>query len=312
MVMLFHAGAASPIFAPGGYLAVDLFFVLSGFVLANAYEPRLRAGLGAVAFLRLRIARIYPMFALGMLVGLARLPAAPEQLLLIPRIDGDGLASRIVLYPSNVAMWSLFVELVVNGVFAAGLWRLSSRWLALIVAACGALVLAGIVRQGSGDFGAFWCTLPLGLARCGFGFGMGVLLCRRHRRTPVSAPGGLPAWNTPPAVLLALVALVLLAAPQRRDGWDAVVMLAVMPALVWLGVGSRPATPRLAWLGDLSYPLYCIHLPVIELLRGHALAQMVAALLLVPVALSLDRRVDRPLRRGWTGRPLQTRMGIST
>ncbi|WP_176055678.1 acyltransferase family protein, partial [Paraburkholderia caribensis] len=66
--LLFH----SPSF-PQSYLAVDLFFAISGFVVANAYEARLRSGaLGFLAFAKLRLIRLYPLFLLGIVLRLSR------------------------------------------------------------------------------------------------------------------------------------------------------------------------------------------------------------------------------------------------
>src|ERR1700761_6004380 len=65
-VMLHHF---RPLTAPWlfahGYLAVDLFFLLSGFVIAHAYDARFRKGLGVPAFLVIRLIRLWPMIAFG-------------------------------------------------------------------------------------------------------------------------------------------------------------------------------------------------------------------------------------------------------
>ena len=53
----------------GAYLAVDFFFVLSGFVLARAYETKLRTSLSWRRFLEMRVIRLYPLFALGIIFG---------------------------------------------------------------------------------------------------------------------------------------------------------------------------------------------------------------------------------------------------
>lgn len=58
-VVIFHMQLAfNPIRAPGGYLAVDLFFIMSGVVLSHAYEGRFRAGMGTVEFMRVRLIRL--------------------------------------------------------------------------------------------------------------------------------------------------------------------------------------------------------------------------------------------------------------
>src|SRR5215210_2241655 len=70
IVVLFHAAALiGTQLAPGGYLAVDLFFILSGFVIAHAYDHRFAEGLGPLAFIRYRIIRFYPLYLLGLAIG---------------------------------------------------------------------------------------------------------------------------------------------------------------------------------------------------------------------------------------------------
>jgi peptidoglycan/LPS O-acetylase OafA/YrhL len=61
---------------PHSYLAVDFFFVLSGFVLAYAYEDRLSEGMKPIQFLRLRVIRLYPLYLIGTLIVRPRLSAS--------------------------------------------------------------------------------------------------------------------------------------------------------------------------------------------------------------------------------------------
>ena len=56
---------------PGCDLAVDLFFALSGFVLAHAYFERLRKGMGVGTFFKRRVIRLYPLYALGTIISLS-------------------------------------------------------------------------------------------------------------------------------------------------------------------------------------------------------------------------------------------------
>ena len=60
---------------PGRYLAVDFFFVLSGYVLAHAYGRALASGLAPMTFMRMRLVRLYPLYLLGLLIALAALLA---------------------------------------------------------------------------------------------------------------------------------------------------------------------------------------------------------------------------------------------
>ena len=70
-VVVFHMSKLfTPIATPGGYLAVDLFFMMSGVVLSHAYEPRFRAGMGTLDFMRARLIRLYPLYLAGALFGI--------------------------------------------------------------------------------------------------------------------------------------------------------------------------------------------------------------------------------------------------
>ncbi|WP_286772069.1 acyltransferase [Sphingomonas sp. 66-10] len=69
VVVLHFPHAFAPIAAPGAYLAVDLFFAMSGFVLANAYDARLAGGMKAGAFLRARLIRLFPFYLFALLLS---------------------------------------------------------------------------------------------------------------------------------------------------------------------------------------------------------------------------------------------------
>ncbi|MGZ8408081.1 MAG: acyltransferase family protein, partial [Caulobacteraceae bacterium] len=133
-VMLFHTGTWPVIgrMFPSAYLAVDLFFALSGFVVAHAYGARMANGMGVRAFLRARFVRLWPLFALGMAVGLsayvirslrfdefdlwALTKSFALQASFLPDLSTRTTDGR--MFPMNGPAWSLFFELAVNVVFA--------------------------------------------------------------------------------------------------------------------------------------------------------------------------------------------------
>jgi len=276
-VMLGHC---EMLFRPGvvfchGYLAVDMFFMLSGFVISVSYDVRFEKGLGAWRFLVARLRRLAPVYWGGlMLCVLAALVSrtlsftaigwsAAMGVLLIP-VFGAGTFA----YPVNSVAWTLLWELIVNIAYAGGLRRFPSRWLAAIsvVLLGGALAFAGAnVRRWS--FGMTGLDLWLGGLRALPEFLIGVLLQRAWRagyfqRLPVVTPLlPLTAW------------LVVAVVPQDVSIlFDLAVAVLVCPLLIAVMVRGDDQAP--AWfvpLGAISYPLYASHLAWIDLARHTAL-----------------------------------------
>ncbi|TXN04312.1 acyltransferase family protein [Methylobacterium sp. WL103] len=162
------------------HLAVDLFFVLSGFVLAHAYAARVRDGLPARAFLRIRVIRLYPLYALGLAltVAVALLSFAVGQgpgfspsamalstlcsALMLPTPPAVSTLPAAI-FPLNFPSWSIFFELIANMAFFYGLSALSARRLAAFVALAFAGLCAVALQAGDLDVG-----LPDGLDDAGY------------------------------------------------------------------------------------------------------------------------------------------------
>jgi peptidoglycan/LPS O-acetylase OafA/YrhL len=173
-VMLLHFGFGPQWFA----YAVDLFFVISGYVIARRYELELIAGMTLREFMRARLAKLYPMYALGTALCLALyvasgmstgtnnatnvIGASAAAALLIPYL---GSASPF-LFPLNPPAWSLFFEVVVNGLYARHVARLGRDAL-LIIAALSAVAAL-----------ATHSTMINGMGRATSGFAVGVLIFR--------------------------------------------------------------------------------------------------------------------------------------
>lgn len=133
-VAVFHA---YPLFgmqvAPSGYLAVDLFFVLSGCVIACAYDAKLGAGMRPLDFMKIRLIRFMPFYLVGLTFGLilelalivtgSPYAIKPPNLVLavifaLFFLPLPASIARRDIFPLNVPAWSLFYELVVNTLFA--------------------------------------------------------------------------------------------------------------------------------------------------------------------------------------------------
>jgi peptidoglycan/LPS O-acetylase OafA/YrhL len=156
-VMFYHFNAwlsPKPLL-PSSYLAVDLFFLLSGFVIAHAYNGRLGGGMTLLTFVRIRLIRLFPVYLIGTGLGLAyfllrmRLePGKPiglvylgrETLLSVLMLPQIGKATLPGLYPFDPAAWSLFLEVLANIAYAAVFRLITTRRLMIFVAASGVLL----------------------------------------------------------------------------------------------------------------------------------------------------------------------------
>ncbi len=311
-VLLFHARTLfhAPWLMPSGYLAVDLFFVMSGYVIAQAYDDRLRT-MGVLKFLRARVVRFYPLFALGLAFGLVRVVgealrghAAPglwsalgAGLLFIPAPVTP--FSRGELSPIDVPAWSLLFELWINVLYALLLPRLSVRALCVVTAVAGACLAVTAIAFGSPlNGGADWGSVGVGCARVAFSFPLGALLYRCRDRLPDLSRGA-------PFIPVALVALFSL---PSAPATDLVFALLGSPLLVIAALRGGAPAALAAYGAATSYALYAVHHPLLDLVRGVSrtlgvesaplAAAVIAALLLIcPM---LDRFYDRPLRR-WLG-----------
>jgi peptidoglycan/LPS O-acetylase OafA/YrhL len=250
--------------------AVDFFFVLSGFVIAQAYEGRLARALSWAGYMRVRLERLYPaifgaLVLATVLTALAGEPVAPElmtQFLILPVLVGPMLNGG-ELFPLNGPQWSLLWEILINAVHAALSRWLTTPRLLVIVALAGVAVIATSLDNDGLDLGwgrqNAWGALP----RVVWGFGVGVALFRAHT-------AGLRAPRVPYLlIVIALAACMARVLPEQAHFAlpDALVVVLVMPVLTALAIVSP--VPRVllgpaAWLGALSYPLYAVHTPILR------------------------------------------------
>lgn len=312
------------------YLAVDLFFVLSGFVLEHAYRARIDGGLAPLAFMRMRLVRLYPLYGLALACSVAGL-------WLTGRL-GEGAGWRVataaaflptpasnptrLLFPLNYPAWSLFFELLINLVFVATGRRLSGSVLCLAVGGSGAMLWWGVLGGHAGfagdlNAGATWGGFLAGFLRVAFGYFLGVLAYRvwkAGRRMP----------TMPPVLLIACLAAVLACGPPEpwRAMLDLVAVTLVFPALVILSAQGAADERRggrlMRWLGATSYAVYVLQAPVFfgaaTLFGGaststRATTGVATLLALVPVSHLATTLFDAPARRflrriaiGTTGR----------
>ena len=310
MVVLFHIfetyskGPAEQIINHG-YLAVDFFFVLSGFVVGYAYDDRWDK-MTTWGFFKRRLTRLHPMVIAGTLVGAAlfffsgtAFPKTQEVelgkfllclvmgLLIIPcgnRLDIRGWAE---LNSFNGPVWTLTLEYIGNILYAFILRRLPKIALAILCVCCTFFTLD--VTLGWNVFGLFekpqytviggWSLTPdqiyIAFTRLLYPFLCGLLISRilPARRT-ASNPSGSPIHLKGGFWWCGLAIVVLLAMPNIGgkmgvpDGlFQAACILVLFPLIVLAGAGSKTTDKRSTavckWLGEISYPIYITHYPLI-------------------------------------------------
>jgi peptidoglycan/LPS O-acetylase OafA/YrhL len=300
-VVGFHAHttfAAFPGWWAKGYLAVDFFMMLSGYVMARTYEARMAEGLGAGAFFKLRYRRLWLTMAIGSLLGIPYLWVMAGEPL---RFAGSLLLNLALLpaplnnelFPLNGPAWSIFYELLANLIHAALLWRLSNRALLVLAGFLLALLAAFARIKGDVDFGALAPHFGPAVVRSLAAYCCGVLLWRHWRDAPpLKVPPALPFIALP----------VLMLAPFAALGWvyDLAFIALACPLLIAGGLRLQGAARLAAWSGALSFPLYAVHVPVLRTAALAGIDPIAAAVLalLAGIALAwwLSRRQQRAKR----------------
>ncbi len=262
-----------------GFLAVDFFFCLSGFVIAYAYDNRL-GQMRLSGFFKARLIRLHPLIVLGAVLGLIAFlfdpfGGHPEvysagrvallwlcTVLLIPFPVMPDRAFN--LFGLNAPAWSLFWEYIANIVYALLLYRLGRRWLALLLLPAAAGICVVTYRSGSIVGGWGGSTFWDGGVRVAYSFIAGMLVYRYklivHTKLNFTAL----------AVMLCMAFLM----PFSTWNWltEPLVVIIYFPLLVALGAGASvgPRAKKLCNLsGNLSYPLYMTHYAVIWMFANY-------------------------------------------
>ncbi len=283
LVVTFHAPSQLKYFLnfPNSFLAVDFFFCLSGFVIAFSYEERLKKSLTLRDFVVVRLIRLYPLYALSIIISFVRALNGSHliqqlhswsalatlvgmSILLIPNVLIPAAGTQ--LFPLNSPAWSLFLELVANVAYGClFLWRIARVGVSLLcLTSLGVLTLIAF-RYSTLDFGTARQGMSLGFARVGFSFSAGILLFRIFNSRSSRLGGTLSLLGSVVAAGLLLAALMVSGRWSSAGLFQLLVVAVVFPALVYLGANCNvPAkiTGLCAFLGDMSYPLYILHLPL--------------------------------------------------
>lgn len=253
-----------------GFLAVDFFFCLSGFVIAYAYDDRI-GEMGIKEFFKSRLIRLHPLVIFGSVLGLMAFlfdpfGGSPElystgkiiliflcSILLIPY---PVITERFFnLFGLNAPAWSLFWEYVANIVYAFILCRLSRRYL-LILTILAAVMLGFVSHRAGGSLMGGWAGENFwdGGARISYSFLAGMLVYRSN--WIIKSKLGFAGLS-----VLLLLAFLL---PFNKWNWltEPIVVILYFPLLVALGAGAnlKASLKKLCtFFGKISYPLYMTH-----------------------------------------------------
>ena len=320
-----------------GHIAVDFFFMLSGFVISYAYDDRWgKMSIGD--FFKRRLVRLHPMVVMGALVGVATFAfagcrqwdgtavSAPYVLLalvltmlMVPALPGLPYEVRGngEMFPLNGPAWSLFFEYIGNILYALFIRRLSTKALAIFASALGVAHVCFFVGDlsGYGCVGVGWTIDSVnflgGLVRMLFPFTVGMLLARTF--VPRKVKGAF--WMCT-ILLIALFSVPYIASSgsvSLNSLYEVVCIALLFPLIVWMGACGTCGgnfTGRVSrLLGDLSYPLYIVHYPIMYLFYAWLIeekyytlgetwavsAMVVAASILL--AFLLLKLYDEPVRR---------------
>ncbi len=276
------------------YISVDLFFVLSGFVMALTYAPSFASGFSAAAYMRFlgkRLGRVYPLYAVVTAFVAACLAAGA---IAGPEPSGGTFVSNILMVQAwgfgdsiGGPTWSISTEFAAYLVFPVLVWLVlcgtSSRCLLAMVVSTGALILLAStdaatlnqvtdgVASRSGPLDIFGAGTPAPLVRCLAGFVLGLAAFRLARLYAIRL--GFDRSHVADAA--ALIVLLLWAG----RGTDVTLELAFVALVIALAtgdswVGSFLSRRWVVWLGEISYSIYLVHWPVGALVRNRLMSAL--------------------------------------
>lgn len=322
-----------------GFMAVDFFFILSGFVMGYAYDEKLQNGTMSLGgFVKRRLIRLHPMVIVGVLIGLVCFCIQGCQmwdgtqaltsnimiclllaLFCLPTPLGCDVRGNAEAFPINGPHWSLFLEYIGSLCYGLFLCRVSTKFLKIWVGITALLLLAFALWMGENFISYGWSSDPInmlgGIIRISFGYPMGLLLARMYKEKT-------PGIITDSRVFLycSLALLLIFLVPGLGDFscyYQIFCLVVLFPLVIWYGArGAVEGGQKkcISFLGRLSYPLYAVHYPLIylyiywikqvdpqgALFYGGAVAVILANLLLGTLCLlCYDEPVRKWLSKKW-------------
>ena len=271
-----------------GYLAVDFFFLLSGFVIGFAYDDRW-SKMTVTGFFKRRLLRLLPMVVMGMVIGALcfyfqdgalwpKIQEVPVWKMLLVMVIGFTLipvpSSMDIrgwqeMHPLDGPGWSLFFEYIANIFYGLFVKNWSKKTLAVLVILSAVALVHLAVTNVNGDVIGGWSLefqqLRIGFTRMMYPFFAGLLLSRMGKLIKVNRAF---LWCS-------LIIIIVLAIPRiggtthvwMNGLYDSLSIIFIFPLIVLMGAGGlvsgAKATKFCKFLGEISYPLYITHYPLI-------------------------------------------------
>ncbi len=278
-----------------GYLAVDFFYVLSGFVIGYAYDDRW-GKMSLTGFAKRRLIRLHPMIIMGTIIGAIGfyfqggemfpvIDQTPVWKMLLVMVIGFTLIPIPIsmdirgwqeMHPLDGPAWSLFFEYIANILYALFVRKFSNKLLGLLVFLSGAALIHLAVTSPNGDVIGGWSLnstqLHIGFTRLMYPFFAGLLLSRLTKPTKIKH-----------AFLISSLMIITILSIPRFGGseylwqnglYDSLVIIFLFPLIVYIGasgtITGKYTSKVCRFLGDISYPLYITHYPAIYIFTAWA------------------------------------------
>jgi peptidoglycan/LPS O-acetylase OafA/YrhL len=295
MVVLFHiveihsGGDHTKQWINHGYLAVDFFFILSGYVIGYAYDDRWN-NMTLGHFFKRRIIRLQPMLVVGSIIGallfyfqnspalgwggISEVPLSKVLMVmflgffLIPVGKDLDIRGWNEMFPLNGAAWTLFFEEIANISYALVLRHLSAFVLGIFAAIAAGFTVHYALTNPAGDIIGGWAIddpqlLKIGFIRVAFPFLAGLLLARTLKLKYIKN-----AFLYTGLLLILILSIPRIGGheqPWQNGLYECFCLIVIFPFIVWLGAGGKVEgkTKQVSkFLGDISYPIYITHYPV--------------------------------------------------
>ncbi|WP_421944542.1 acyltransferase family protein [Pedobacter sp.] len=310
---------------PHGFLAVDFFFCLSGFVIAHAYDDRAE-NLSCLSFFKRRFVRLHPLVIFGSFLGIAIYFFDPwgnystswnPILIGIAYLQSNILIPTLIsvpnrygnLFPFNPPSWSLSLEYLANIFYILILWKLPRKWLILMLTFSLSSLIYLAHKFGTLSGGWHPETFTVGVARMSFSFFAGLAIKRYFFLFKVQ----------PNFIVVVVLLLIALGMPFLKYNWlIEVIIVALIFPLIVASAARVNISNKLQYtadiLGRLSYPLYITHYwfiitlsnycKIYQLNKVSALAVIMGATCsLVLLAYLVLRIYDEPVQK-WLNKKL--------